>query len=390
VSVEPGPVPDRQCPSADAPIVFAVGLPEVLSRVADPRRRQGRRYTLVSILLIALAATAAGAQTFAAIGEWAADAPAAVLARLGIGRAAPSEKTIRRLLQRLDGDGLDTLLGAWTWLRAKTIGGVTVISFDGKTLRGARDATGRLTHLLAGICQTTGLIVAQKAVDGKTSEVPVLRELLATLDITGCVITADAAHTCRETAQAIIDAGGGFVLTVKGNQPLLRKLCKALPWNDVPVLDRRSGPRRHGRLETRTLQATEVGTATGIGFPGAVQVLRIHRTRTMASRHRGTRRQTRETVYVVTSLSIADASHQQIAEWLQAHWKIENSVHHVRDTTFDEDRHQNRTGSGPQVLAAVRNTVINLLRLTGHDSIAAARRYHARDFDRPVKLLLNS
>jgi len=363
-------------------------LPEVLRLVADPRRRQGRRFTLASILLVVLAATMSGARSLTAIGEWAGDAPVGVLARLGIAGTAPSETTIRRVLQQLDGDAVDTAIGAWMWLRTTTIGGYTVIAFDGKTLRGARDAAGRLVHLLAGICQATGVIVAQVAVASKTSETPTLRILLQALHIAGCVITADAAHTCRETAQLIIDSGAHYVLCVKGNQKTLRTRCKALPWKDIPVLDRSTGKPAHGRIETRTLQAA--GIDSGIGFPGAVQVVRINRTRTMISRRRRLRKQTRETVYVVTSLSVTDASHQQIAAWLQGHWSIENRTHWVRDNTFDEDRHQLRTGSGPQVMATVRNTVVSLLRLAGHINIAAALRHHARDAHRSIELLLTS
>lgn len=312
-----------------------------------------------------------------------------MLARLGLSRGAPSEKTIRRVLQLLDADALDAALGAWMWLRARTIGGATVISFDGKTLRGARGAAGNLPHLLAGICQATGVIVARIAVGTKTSEVPMLRKLLSSSQIAGCVITADAAHTCRETAQLIVDAGAHYVLPVKADQPLLRARCKALPWRDIPLLDRSSGPRRHGWLETRTPQATEIDHGRGIGFPGAVQILRVTRIRTLVSRHRDTRKQTRETVYVVTSLAVTDADHQQIAEYLRGHWMIENSAHHVRDVTFDEDRSQIRTGAGPQVMASLRNTALNLLKLTGHTDIAPALRYHARDFNRPTELVLN-
>jgi predicted transposase YbfD/YdcC len=222
-------------------------------------------------------------------------------------------------------------------------------------------------------------VVAQIAVAGKTNETPTLRKPLQNLAITGCVITADAAHTCRETAQLIIDAGAHYILTVKANQPDLRKRCKALPWNDIPVLDRSTGKPAHGRIETRTLQATEIDA--GIGFPGAIGVLRVRRTRTVVSGHRRTRKQTRETVYVITSLSATDADHQQIAQWLRGHWSIENSVHHVRDVTFDEDRHQ-------KVLATLCNTAISLLRLTGHTNSAAGLRHHSRDFHRPVELLL--
>jgi predicted transposase YbfD/YdcC len=272
------------------------------------------------MLLLALAATLAGSRSFTAIGEWAADAPVSVVSRLGFGRRRPSESAIRRLLQRLDPDRLDEIIGAWMWLRVKTIGGVKVIAFDGKALKGARDAAGKLTFLLSGVCQDTGAVVAQTSVESKTSEVPVLRKLLKALTITGCVITADAAHTCRETAELIVERGAHYVFSVKSNQPKLRKLLKSLPWVDIPVCDKTSG-KGHGRLETRTVKAAEI--AAGIGFPGAAQVLRIQRRRTVVSEHRKTRKQTRETVFVVTSLTTADASHRVIAEYLRNHWSIE-------------------------------------------------------------------
>ncbi|MGF6888627.1 hypothetical protein ABIA39_007851 [Nocardia sp. GAS34] len=178
VRVDPGDAGGGVADDGVAPVVVPAGLLEVLQQVADPRRKQGRRFSVAAIVLVALAATLAGARSFTAIGEWAADAPAPALACLGVAGKPPSEKTIRRLLQRLDADALDAAIGAWMWLRTKTIGGFTVIAFDGKTLEGARGATGAMVHLLAGICQVTGVIVAQIGVDGKTSETPTLRDLL--------------------------------------------------------------------------------------------------------------------------------------------------------------------------------------------------------------------
>jgi predicted transposase YbfD/YdcC len=381
-STAPDPTPSTAAASADQDC--ATGVPasvlSVLAGVVDPRKRRGVRHRLAAVLAVALAAALAGARSFTAIAEWAAGAPEDALHRLGVRRRPPSEATIRRLVTRLPADTLDAVIGAWMWLRTNTINGRRVIAFDGKTLRGARDATGNLVHLLAGLCQRSGVVLAQVAVGAKTNEIPMLASLLKVLDIAGAVVTADAMHCQRETAQTIRDRRGHYILTVKGNQPTLRKRVKSLPWKDIPVLtvSRQHG---HGRQDTRTLKATEL--TSGIGFPGAAQVLRLTRTRTV----RATGKRTRETVYAITSLTITDAPPAQIAAWLRGHWLIENQVHWVRDMDYDEDRCRIRTGSAPQVMATLRNTALSLLRMAGHTNIAAALRHHARDSHRPIDLL---
>ena len=76
-----------------------------------------------------------------------------------------------------------------------------------------------------------------------------------------------------------------------------------------------------------------------------------------------------------------------IAAWLRDHWGIEVRVHWVRDMTFDEDRSTVRTGAAPQVMASLRNTVLNLHRLAGADNIAEACRLTAFSADRGLTLL---
>lgn len=92
----------------------------------------------------------------------------------------------------------------------------------------------------------------------------------------------------------------------------------------------------------------------------------------------------RETVYGVTSLGAGRADAARLLQLVRQHWHIENRSHWVRDVTFDEDRSQVRVGSIPQVLAALRNTVIGLLRLHGATNIAAATRRMAA---RPTEAL---
>lgn len=94
-----------------------------------------------------------------------------------------------------------------------------------------------------------------------------------------------------------------------------------------------------------------------------------------------------ETVCGVTSLAPARAGADRLLGLVRGHWAIENRLHWVRDVTFDEDRSQVRTGAAPQVLAALRNTVIGLLRLAGATAIRPALRQVADAKELAFRLL---
>ena len=86
-------------------------------------------------------------------------------------------------------------------------------------------------------------------------------------------------------------------------------------------------------------------------------------------------------------MSPAETKPADIFEMVRGHWKIENSLHWVRDVTFDEDRCRIRTGNDPQVMASIRNIAISLLRLVGVQYIVPALRYCARMGEKVVRLL---
>lgn len=119
-------------------------------------------------------------------------------------------------------------------------------------------------------------------------------------------------------------------------------------------------------------------------FPHARQALQI----TRATRRLGSSKWTTEVVYAVTSLTAEQATASELAEWVRGHWAIENRLHWVRDVTYDEDRCQIRTGTGPRAMASLRNLAVSLLRIDGVANIAQATRHHAWDPLRPVRLLL--
>lgn len=145
-------------------------------------------------------------------------------------------------------------------------------------------------------------------------------------------------------------------------------------WVDAPLKE------RHGRLERRELWALAdpelngyAGSSGAVGerWPHLKQVCRLERQRTMKGKRQ------LEVSYAITSLPAADAGAQQLLTISRGHWGIENRVHWVRDVTFDEDRTQIPMGAAPQVMAALRNLVISLVRRAGHTNIAAALRRHA-------------
>src|SRR5579875_3013938 len=355
---------DPRPPMPSSPIAAARSqcLLDLLAQVPDPRKRRGRRHSLAGLLAVGVAAVIAGARSFAAIGQWAADAGPEVLAVLGAARGAAEESTFRRAFALVSADVLDRVLGAWLHTRAVSAGGRLVIAIDGKTVRGAKNKAGKAPHLVAALAHGIGAVLGQVAVEAFT-------------DLAGAVFTIDAMHTQQDTAQVILGRGADYVMTVKANMPTLYRQLKKLPWAAVPAVSAVSTD--HGRRARRTIKT--VLAPAWIEFDGAAQVAQLRRTVTKKGK------KTVEVVYLITSDRDADPA--TLAAWVRGHWEIENRLHWVRDVTYLEDKSLVRTGSAPRVMASLRSLAISLLRTDGHANIAAANRHHARDPQRTLKLL---
>lgn len=114
------------------------------------------------------------------------------------------------------------------------------------------------------------------------------------------------------------------------------------------------------------------------------QVARIERVRVRLKNNT----EQRETVFCITSLAPDKADAARLLKLNRDHWSIENRLHHVRDTTFDEDRSQVRKRAAPHMMASLRNLAIGLLRLAGaRTNIAAATRFFMRNCDSAMQLL---
>jgi predicted transposase YbfD/YdcC len=359
-------------------------LTQALSLLPDFRQAQGKRYDLLPILLLCCIAMMCGCSSQSAIADWGRNYSHHWLYRLGFKRAsAPSQSTLHRIFKGIDIVKLERLLSDWCQQLFGLIGftapaEIEGASFDGKLLCGSNKQKALQPHLLASLSHKLGLVLGQVAVSEKSNEITAANELIEMLALDGIVITGDAMFTQRETARKIIAKGGDYLISVKANQPsLLDDIKQAFTdqwWMKDTISEIKDVDVYAGRIEERRLKVS-TSMQDYSDWPGLRRVLKLDRK--VTCKRTGAVRQ--EEAYAITSLGEQRASAEQLLKLWREHWHIENRLHYVRDVTFKEDHSQVRAGKIPQVMAALRNAAISLMRVEGARNIAAAcRRYAAQ------------
>ena len=228
------------------------------------------------------------------------------------------------------------------------------------------------------------MVIGQANVENdKTNEIVAFPALIEPLDLTGRVVTADAMHTQKNAARLVISKGGHYILGVKHNQPKLGDAAvEAGNSIDIDRPEFETEHRGHGRIDRHRAWSVPVPATTS--FPHASRFVVVER----ESSTLDDVRVSIETRFYVTDLTEAHASVEHLLRLVRGHWSIE-SLHWVRDNTFDEDRSQVRTGTVPRVLATLRNLAIGIIRHATYRSvnIAAATRQLARQPDLALDLL---
>jgi predicted transposase YbfD/YdcC len=357
-------------------------LHDALAEVSDFRQASGRRYDLLAVLLLSCVAMMSGARSQSAIADWGKNYGQRWLKLLGINRPrGPSQPTVHRIFKGVDACQVERAITLWAdaMLRSFSVSeaALEALAIDGKSLRGSHKQGAKEDHLVSALSHRLGVVVAQIAVADKSKENGCLEPLLEAIVLEGRVITTDALHTTRAVAQKIIEGGGDYLQPVKANQPTLlediREVFNHAEELKDTITKAQTTDQHADRIETRSLR-TSTALQDYLDWPGHAQVLELRRV--IVNKH--TRKTRHELVYGITSLPPAEASAKELLKLWREHWHIENKLHYVRDVTFDEDRSQVRSESVPQVMAALRNLAISVMRLCGADNIAAAcRRYAA-------------
>lgn len=382
------------------------GLPEH----RDPR---GMRHPLPAVLALVVLAMLHGKTKLVAITCWIAHAGQDALEQAGARHrgedgllAPPSPKTVTRCLGQAGAQALsDRVCG---YLSAAVpqeppafpVSGPALqpqVACDGKMARGALRGDGTPLFILsaAAVGPLNGaagaVVIADREIPAKTNEIPEMSPMLLGLNdrfpLAGKILTADALHTQDGFAElARVRLGAHFVLCAKKNRKNLYAALEALCWAGAARhVTKDTG---HGREETRSHLAMDAPKEIKALIPHVEQVAKVHRVRTV--RHwKGDGRTwrlvtttTRETVYLVTSLTSREAGPEHIAAYIRAHWGIENQVHWVRDATLREDESKVRAQNRPRNLATLRNLLAGLCRQLGLGDIAAAIR--AAEYDKDL------
>jgi len=382
---------------------------KTLSELPDPRRRQGTRYPLKTIVVVALMAMVCGADDAQAMESWGKKRENWLRTILEMPHGAPTQDVYLQVFAALDPEAFSDVVSSWAqviYLQFKN--SVKNISIDGKTSRRSHDAAKGVSaiHTVSAWCREAGIVIAQTKTEEKSNEIVAIPKLLRKLDIRNTTITIDAMGCQTEIADLIIQNGGFYLLSVKENQPKLHHdikttfdyadTCKTRAEQNLdipllpPAIERHTEINKdHGRLEKRTIEVC--GNLDWVAdhlqkWTNLTYIVRVTRERTNLANNK-------------TSLEIAyyigshpDIKIRSIAESIRGHWSIENSLHWVLDMAFREDEARHRAGNAAANMSTLRHFALNLIKQdkTRKVGIANARKEAGWDNDYLIHILTSA
>ena len=220
------------------------------------------------------------------------------------------------------------------------------ICIDGKTMRGVKKLSPDTeSHIVSAYDPHLQLVLSMDAVPVKRNELDAIRRLLDELDVTDALITIDAIGCQHDVAAQVLEAGGHYVLQVKGNQPtLLQELEDSFPNISKGYTVNKEEGLEHGRIEHRQMKSVVLSPEMlddSYAFKDWAGIKSIYR----ITRKRYDKRQGKETTEMSYYISSIEDS-KRIFRAIRDHWKIENQLHYMLDVSLGEDGWSRRAGGG--------------------------------------------
>ena len=337
-------------------------------------------YPLDEVLLLALLAVLAGAETFTDIARFG-DKKLALLRRFRPYRdGTPPHDTLGDIFATLDAEQFQRCFVAW--VAAVTGIPTGVIAIDGKTVRrsGHKKAGKAPIHMVSAFAARQRLVLGQVKVADKSNEIVAIPKLLKMLDIEGAIVSIDAIGCQRGIAKVILEKKADYVLALKGNQGSLREDVelfaneqKANGFANTKISQDTTVDGDHGRIETR--KTTVIHDVDWLqqrhDWPGLKAVVMVESVREMGGKTES------ETRFYLTSLAMLAVL---LGPIVRRHWAVENSLHWVMDMIFRDDECRVRTDHAPANFCTIKHMAQNLLRKAhGKDSLRLRRKVAAWD-----------
>jgi predicted transposase YbfD/YdcC len=339
-----------------------------LSQLTDIRRGQGKRHPIELVVIIVILGIMNGYDGYRSIGDFVENNREELLSIFKPNKSRlPSFSTIRRVMGKTDFDELCGIFEEWVKSNIE-ISEKEWISLDGKAIRGTIPGeTHKFVNLVSLFCVDKKQVFSVGKVDEKSNEIPKVQELIERCPVTRVVFRADAMHCQTKTVEKILEKESFYVLHVKNNQKSLFKKVKFIAEYLLATSSDVTEEKNRGRLEKRkvTVHKDEFDLEH-YGWKDIKSIVKVERT----VKYRDGRI-SQEKAYFITNL---DEKASFFNKGIRGHWKIENSLHYIKDVTFNEDRLKIRSDSAPQNMSLLRTFVLNIFRKNGYSKIKQATR----------------
>jgi predicted transposase YbfD/YdcC len=331
---------------------------EFFSDLHDPRQSAKISYPLFDILFLTVCAVIGGCEGWEDIEDFGQAHNRWFQDKGLFPNGLPVHDTIARVMSSLAPEQFQACFLKWMQAVNSRAKG-ELIAIDGKVLRSSynRDDRQSTIHMVSAFACANGMVLGQVKTDAKSNEITAIPELLALLDMTGCLISIDAMGCQTEIAAQIVDKGGDYLLAVKGNQETLHRAVREA----MAPLAREGSyqatiEQSRGRTELREYHVMSAGdmvtqfpTWKGLNTLGVA----------IGYRRDSKGKESLEYRYYISSAALTE---EQFAKAVRGHWGIENQLHWVLDVTMKEDACPIYRGEAAQILATVRHMALNMLR----------------------------